>query len=92
MTQEHKFKVGQLLTTTAIRAGMVPCGHRVDVSVILTVVLLKADECSGGTQPSYLCRVSNVGYQASMLTNYVTFHECELTADLTSVEPVKIDS
>ncbi len=92
MNQEFKYKVGDLLTTTAIRKGMVPCGHRVDVLVILTVILMKADECSAGSQPSYLCRVTNVGYQASMLTKYLDFHECELTADLSSVEPEKTDN
>ena len=90
MNQEFKFKVGDLLTTTAIREGMKgESGYVVHVPAILTVIECIRQQCSGGEQLSYGCRCTTVGHRASIVFGAQNFQECELTADLSSVELAK---
>lgn len=92
MEINFKFNVGDLITTRAHRRGIENVHvdrYPTHVSLILTVTSRHSDECTSGTQISYLCRVEHVGHNPSISQTTNMFHEVELTDDLSSIEPEK---
>ncbi len=91
MEINFKFKVGQNVTTKAVRAMMDsdPRGYARTVPMLLTVGECVSTTCSGGTQLSYNCRVT---HDTSTTMTSVSFQEIELTADLSPVKPEKTDA
>ena len=89
MQVDFKFNVGQRVTTKAIREMMIARTAPAFPPTILTILDQVTNTCSAGTQISYTCRETAFigGGEKLML-----YHECELTADLSAVEPEKEDS
>lgn len=89
---EYKYRVHQLLTTTATRMFMELDPQYASLPLILTVVERGESEDSGRKHITYTCRVQTASRGKMSLEGvYVRFDEGELS-DLSSVEPEKKDA
>ena len=89
MVINFKYKVGELVTTTAVRQMMIPnVLYPSSVPMVLTVVEQRSITCSAGTQLLYACRVT---HSSSVTLGTTTFQQFELTDDLSCVKPKKKD-